>query len=192
MGRSGQIPRSRTRASVGARSACFALRQRPCGFLHGGRAARPSLGGCKQPVLRIEELDDLIEAVTLRNHWTPEQIGSGLRGPFGWKLMYERTQTSWSFWLRGHVVALWSRRRIRGSGRPASLFRTGGNFLDTAAIYGPYRNEELIARFVREIPQMRRTSRRHKNRATSASSASASSRRFIPRPGAFCRLPRAR
>ena len=31
----------------------------------------------------------------------------------------------------------------------------GGNFLDTAEIYGPYKNEELIARFLREIPRER-------------------------------------
>src|SRR4029434_6042230 len=27
----------------------------------------------------------------------------------------------------------------------------GGNFLDTAEIYGPYKNEELLGRFLREI-----------------------------------------
>ena len=29
----------------------------------------------------------------------------------------------------------------------------GGNFLDTAEIYGPYTNEELVARFLREVPR---------------------------------------
>jgi aryl-alcohol dehydrogenase-like predicted oxidoreductase len=29
----------------------------------------------------------------------------------------------------------------------------GGNFLDTAEIYGPYKNEELIGRFLREVPR---------------------------------------
>ena len=29
----------------------------------------------------------------------------------------------------------------------------GGNFLDTAEIYGPYKNEELLGRFLREIPR---------------------------------------
>jgi aryl-alcohol dehydrogenase-like predicted oxidoreductase len=47
-------------------------------------------------------------------------------------------------------------------------FKLGANFLDTAEIYGPYKNEELIARLVREVPQMRRTSRCHKNRAATA------------------------
>ncbi len=28
----------------------------------------------------------------------------------------------------------------------------GGNFLDTAEIYGPYKNEELLGRFLREVP----------------------------------------
>src|SRR5258708_33725871 len=28
----------------------------------------------------------------------------------------------------------------------------GGNFLDTAEIYGPYKNEELLVRFLREVP----------------------------------------
>jgi aryl-alcohol dehydrogenase-like predicted oxidoreductase len=32
-------------------------------------------------------------------------------------------------------------------------FELGGNFLDTAEIYGPYKNEELIGRFLREIPR---------------------------------------
>jgi aryl-alcohol dehydrogenase-like predicted oxidoreductase len=32
-------------------------------------------------------------------------------------------------------------------------FELGGNFLDTAEIYGPYKNEELISRFLREIPR---------------------------------------
>jgi aryl-alcohol dehydrogenase-like predicted oxidoreductase len=30
----------------------------------------------------------------------------------------------------------------------------GGNFLDTAEIYGPYKNEELLGRFLREIPRV--------------------------------------
>lgn len=34
-------------------------------------------------------------------------------------------------------------------------FELGGNFLDTAEIYGPYKNEELIGRFLREIPRDR-------------------------------------
>ena len=34
-------------------------------------------------------------------------------------------------------------------------FELGGNFLDTAEIYGPYKNEELIARFLRELPRER-------------------------------------
>jgi aryl-alcohol dehydrogenase-like predicted oxidoreductase len=29
----------------------------------------------------------------------------------------------------------------------------GGNFLDTAEIYGPYKNEELIGKFLREVPR---------------------------------------
>jgi len=29
----------------------------------------------------------------------------------------------------------------------------GGNFLDTAEIYGPYKNEELVGRFLREVPR---------------------------------------
>ena len=29
----------------------------------------------------------------------------------------------------------------------------GGNFLDTAEVYGPYTNEELIGRFLREVPR---------------------------------------
>lgn len=29
----------------------------------------------------------------------------------------------------------------------------GGNFLDTAEIYGPYKNEELLGRFLREVPR---------------------------------------
>ena len=28
----------------------------------------------------------------------------------------------------------------------------GGNFLDTAEVYGPYKNEELLGRFLREVP----------------------------------------
>jgi aryl-alcohol dehydrogenase-like predicted oxidoreductase len=31
----------------------------------------------------------------------------------------------------------------------------GGNFLDTAEIYGPYKNEELLGRFLREVPRDR-------------------------------------
>jgi aryl-alcohol dehydrogenase-like predicted oxidoreductase len=31
----------------------------------------------------------------------------------------------------------------------------GGNFLDTAEIYGPYKNEELLGRFLREAPRER-------------------------------------
>src|SRR5580693_7973910 len=31
----------------------------------------------------------------------------------------------------------------------------GGNFLDTAEIYGPYINEELLGRFLREVPRDR-------------------------------------
>jgi len=31
----------------------------------------------------------------------------------------------------------------------------GGNFLDTAEIYGPYKNEELVSRFLREVPRER-------------------------------------
>lgn len=31
----------------------------------------------------------------------------------------------------------------------------GGNFLDTAEIYGPHKNEELLGRFLREIPRSR-------------------------------------
>ena len=34
-------------------------------------------------------------------------------------------------------------------------FELGGNFLDTAEIYGPYKNEELLGRFLREIPRER-------------------------------------
>jgi len=29
----------------------------------------------------------------------------------------------------------------------------GGNFLDTAEIYGPFKNEELLGRFLREVPR---------------------------------------
>ncbi len=29
----------------------------------------------------------------------------------------------------------------------------GGNFLDTAEMYGPYTNEELLGRFLKEIPR---------------------------------------
>src|SRR5271170_2927287 len=29
----------------------------------------------------------------------------------------------------------------------------GGNFLDTAEIYGPYKNEELLSRFLRDVPR---------------------------------------
>ena len=29
----------------------------------------------------------------------------------------------------------------------------GGNFLDTAEIYGPYKNEELLGRFLRGVPR---------------------------------------
>src|SRR5690349_800066 len=29
----------------------------------------------------------------------------------------------------------------------------GGNFFDTAEVYGPYANEELLGRFLREIPR---------------------------------------
>jgi aryl-alcohol dehydrogenase-like predicted oxidoreductase len=29
----------------------------------------------------------------------------------------------------------------------------GGNFLDTAEIYGPYKNEELVGRFLRDVPR---------------------------------------
>src|SRR5271169_2733250 len=29
----------------------------------------------------------------------------------------------------------------------------GGNFLDTAEIYGPYTNEELLSRFLRTVPR---------------------------------------
>jgi aryl-alcohol dehydrogenase-like predicted oxidoreductase len=29
----------------------------------------------------------------------------------------------------------------------------GGNFLDTAEVYGPYENEELLGRFLREVPR---------------------------------------
>lgn len=31
--------------------------------------------------------------------------------------------------------------------------KLGGNFLDTAEIYGPFKNEELVGRFLREIPR---------------------------------------
>jgi aryl-alcohol dehydrogenase-like predicted oxidoreductase len=31
----------------------------------------------------------------------------------------------------------------------------GGNFLDTAEIYGPYKNEELLGRFLRDVPRDR-------------------------------------
>ena len=31
----------------------------------------------------------------------------------------------------------------------------GGNFLDTAEVYGPYKNEELLGRFLREVPRGR-------------------------------------
>lgn len=31
----------------------------------------------------------------------------------------------------------------------------GGNFLDTAEIYGPYKNEELLGRFLQEVPRER-------------------------------------
>ena len=31
----------------------------------------------------------------------------------------------------------------------------GGNFLDTAEIYGPFKNEELVGRFLREVPRDR-------------------------------------
>jgi len=31
--------------------------------------------------------------------------------------------------------------------------KLGGNFLDTAEIYGPYKNEELLGRFLREVPR---------------------------------------
>lgn len=31
----------------------------------------------------------------------------------------------------------------------------GGNFLDTAEVYGPYKNEELLARFLRDVPRDR-------------------------------------
>jgi len=31
----------------------------------------------------------------------------------------------------------------------------GGNFLDTAEIYGPYKNEELLGKFLREVPRSR-------------------------------------
>ncbi len=34
-------------------------------------------------------------------------------------------------------------------------FELGGNFLDTAEIYGPYKNEELLGRFLREMPRER-------------------------------------
>ena len=29
----------------------------------------------------------------------------------------------------------------------------GGNFLDTAEVYGPHKNEELLGRFLREVPR---------------------------------------
>ena len=29
----------------------------------------------------------------------------------------------------------------------------GGNFLDTAEVYGPYKNEELLGRFLLEVPR---------------------------------------
>src|ERR1700756_4139839 len=29
----------------------------------------------------------------------------------------------------------------------------GGNFFDTAEVYGPYLNEELLGRFLREVPR---------------------------------------
>src|SRR5258705_11252323 len=29
----------------------------------------------------------------------------------------------------------------------------GGNFLDTAEVYGPYKNEELVGRFLRAVPR---------------------------------------
>jgi aryl-alcohol dehydrogenase-like predicted oxidoreductase len=32
-------------------------------------------------------------------------------------------------------------------------FELGGNFLYTAEVYGPYKNEELLGRFLREIPR---------------------------------------
>ncbi len=34
-------------------------------------------------------------------------------------------------------------------------FELGGSFLDTAEIYGPYKNEELLGRFLREMPRER-------------------------------------
>jgi len=32
-------------------------------------------------------------------------------------------------------------------------FELGGNFLDTAEVYGPYKNEELLGRFLRDVPR---------------------------------------
>src|SRR4029077_251756 len=32
-------------------------------------------------------------------------------------------------------------------------FELGGNFLDTAEVYGPYTNEELLGRFLRDVPR---------------------------------------
>src|ERR1700745_1230062 len=29
----------------------------------------------------------------------------------------------------------------------------GGNFLDTAEVYGPHKNEELLGRFLRDVPR---------------------------------------
>src|SRR5499427_7404274 len=34
-------------------------------------------------------------------------------------------------------------------------FELGGNFLDTAEIYGPWTNEELVGKFLREVPRDR-------------------------------------
>ena len=31
----------------------------------------------------------------------------------------------------------------------------GGNFLDTAEIYGPFKNEELVGKFLRQVPRDR-------------------------------------
>jgi len=40
------------------------------------------------------------------------------------------------------------------AGFPDEAFREkGGNFLDTAEVYGPYKNEELLGRFLHEVPR---------------------------------------
>ena len=57
--------------------------------------------------------------------------------------------------MHGNVLCLWTNGRRGITSSSAPVFRARGNFLDTAEIYGPHKNEELLGRFLREVPRDR-------------------------------------